>query len=183
MRKLQMVCTGGVAVALLLALAAPAAAQETEPAPEAVSIEGTVVGEHWIDETAPACDPDTSWRFSSAGAGQLSDIGEVDYFLTQCTVFDAEGGGTDSIYDDATTTFTTADGDTLVVVQQFSGGEVFVDDAGAFTGFTLEGTWEAIGGTGRFAHAAGNGSIDGTADIPGEIVLDLTGEITYDAPG
>jgi len=50
MRKLQMACTGGVAVALLLALAAPAAAQETEPSPEAleptqaVPIEGTVVG-------------------------------------------------------------------------------------------------------------------------------------------
>ncbi len=96
-----------------------------------------VVGEHWIDETAPACDPGTSWRFSSAGAGQLSDIGEVDYFLTHCTVFDAESGGADSIYDDATTTFTTVDGDTLVVVHQFSSTEVFVDDAGQFTGVTL----------------------------------------------
>jgi len=94
-------------------------------------------------------------------------------------VFDAESRGADSIYDDATTTFTTADGDTLVVVHQFSSTEVFVDDAGAFTGFTLEGTWEAVGGAGRFRTAAGNGSMDGAADIPGEIVLDLTGEITY----
>jgi hypothetical protein len=59
---------------------------------------------------------------------------------------------------------------------------VFVDEAGALTGFTLEGTWEAVGGTGRFTFAAGNGSIDAAADIPGEIVLNLTGEITTDAP-
>jgi hypothetical protein len=182
MRTLQMACTAGVAVALLLALAAPAAAQETEPAPEAVSIEGTVVGEHWIDETAPACDAGTSWRFSSAGAGQLWGIGEVDYFLTHCTVFDAESSGFGSVHDDTTTTFTTADGDTLAVAHQFIRRMVFEDDAGAVTGFTLDGTWEAVGGTGRFTHAAGNGSMEGFVDIPpGEIVLNLIGEITYDA--
>jgi hypothetical protein len=31
-------------------------------------------------------------------------------------------------------------------------------------------------------HAAGTGTIVGTADIPGDIVLDYTGEITLDAP-
>jgi hypothetical protein len=178
-----MACTGGVAVALMLALAAPAVAQEAEPAPEAVPIEGAVVGDHWIDETAPACDlPDTSWRFSSAGAGELSDIGEVDYYLTHCTVFDAATGGADSTYYDAMTTFTTADGDTLAVVHQFSSSEVFVGDEGQFTGFTLEGTWEAVGGSGRFMFAAGSGSMDGAADIPGEMVINLTGGITLDAP-
>jgi len=178
MAKSRMALTCIAASALLLAFAAPAAAQEAEPIP----IEGTVVGEHWIDETAPACDAGTAWRFSSAGAGQLSGIGEVDYFLTHCTVFDAESGGADSTYDDTTTMFTTADGDTLAVVHQFGSSEVFVDEAGEFTGFTLEGTWEAVGGTGRFTHATGNGSIDGAADIPGDIVFDVAGEVTYDAP-
>jgi hypothetical protein len=59
---------------------------------------------------------------------------------------------------------------------------VFVDDDGNFTGFTNEGTWEAVGGTGRFMHAAGAGTMKSAADIPGDIVLDFTGEITLDPP-
>ena len=70
MRTLRMICTGGVAVALMLALAAPAAAQETESAPEAVSMEGTLVGAQWPDVTAPACDlPGTAWRFKIVASG------------------------------------------------------------------------------------------------------------------
>ena len=181
MGRLKMVCTGGVAVALLLALAAPAAAQEAEPAPEAVSMEGTLVGAHWPDETAPACDlPDTSWRFKIVVSGQLSGLGEVEAFTTHCTVFDAEGGAA-TLYD-RMTMLTTADGDTLAVVHDLPTSEVFDDDDGNFTGFTNEGTWEAVGGTGRFMHAAGTGTLAGAADIPGDIVLDFTGEITTDAP-
>ena len=60
---------------------------------------------------------------------------------------------------------------------------MFVDDAGVFTGFTLEGTWEAVGGTGRSSTASGSGSMTGAADIPGEFVLDLTGAVSYDAGG
>jgi hypothetical protein len=177
MRRLQMVGTGGVVIALLGALAAPAAAQETVP------IEGTLIGDHWIDESAPACDlPDTSWRFYNNGAGQLSGLGEVELFTTHCTIFDPESGGVDSTYYHRTTMFTTADGDTLAVVHQIPSTEVFLDDAGNFTGFTLKGTWEAVGGTGRFTHAAGSGTIEGTADIPGDIVLDLTGEVTLGRP-
>jgi hypothetical protein len=177
MRKLQMAGIGGVAVALLLALAAPAAAQETE----AVPIEGTLVGAHWPDETAPACDlPDTSWRFKIVVSGQLSGLGEVEAFTTHCTIFDAESGA--ATYYDRMTMLTTAEGDTLAVVHDFPGGEVFVGDDGQFTGFTLDGTWEAVGGTGRFMHAAGTGTLVGAADIPGDIVLDFTGEITLDAP-
>ena len=182
MGKLKMVCTGGVSVALLLALAAPAAAQEAEPAPEAVSMEGTLVGAHWPDETAPACDlPDTSWRFKIVVSGQLSGLGEVEAFTTQCTIFDAESGAAPTYYD-RMTMLTTADGDTLAVVHDLPTTEVFVGDEGQFTGFTLDGTWEAVGGTGRFMHAAGTGTLAGAADIPGDIVLDFTGEITLDPP-
>jgi len=173
MRKLQMACTGGVAMALVLALAAPAVAQESEP----VSLEGTLVGAHWPDMTAPACDlPDTTWRFKIVVAGQLSGLGEVEAYTTHCTFLDA------LTYYDRMTMFTTADGDLLAVVHDFPTTEVFVDDEGEFTGFTLDGTWEAVGGTGRFMHAAGSGTMKGAADIPGDIVLDFTGEITLDPP-
>jgi hypothetical protein len=172
-----MACTGVVAVALTLALAAPAVAQETESASEAVSMEGTLVGAHWPDETAPACDlPDTSWRFKIVVSGQLAGLGEVEAYSTHCTIFDAE------TYYNRMTMFTTVDGDLLAVVHDLPTTEVFVGDEGQFTGFTLDGTWEAVGGTGRFMHAAGTGTMAGAADIPGDIVLDFTGEITLDPP-
>ena len=111
----------------------------------------------------------------------LDGLGEVEAFTTQCTIFDPEGGADTTLYN-RMTMLTTADGDTLAVVHDFPTSEVFVDDDGNFTGFTLEGTWEAVGGTGRFMHAAGAGTMKGAADIPGDIVLDFTGEITLDPP-
>ncbi len=50
-------------------------------------IEGTVMGEHGPpDFTAPGCPEWAEWRYSSAGAGQMSHLGRVEYSLTQCTV-------------------------------------------------------------------------------------------------
>ena len=146
-------------------------------------IEGTLVGDHWINPMAPACDlPDTSWRFFSNGVGQLSGLGEVEAYTTHCTVFDEASGGADSTYYHRTTMFTTAAGDTLAVVHDIPTSEVFVGDDGNFTGFTLDGTWEAVGGSGRFTYATGSGTFYAAADIPGDIVLDFTGEITLDPP-
>ncbi len=182
MRWLRMTCTGVTVVALLLALAAPAVAQETESASETVSMEGTLVGAQWPDETSPACDlPGTIWRFKIVTSGELSGLGEVEAYMTHCTVFDPESGVPPTYYN-AITMFKTADGDMLAAVHDIPTTELFVDDEGQFTGFTLEGTWEAVGGTGRFMHAAGTGTIVGSADIPGDITLDYTGEITLDAP-
>mgnify|MGYP001811797519 FL=1 len=59
---------------------------------------------------------------------------------------------------------------------------MFVGDDGNFTGFTLDGTWEAEGGTGRFVYAHGGGPLSGAADIPGAITLDFAGEISLDPP-
>ena len=182
MRTVRMACTGAVAVTLLLALAAPAAAQEAESAPEAVSMEGTLVGAHWPDVTAPACDlPGTAWRFKIVASGELSGLGEVEAYMTHCTVYDPESGAPPTYYE-AMTTLETAEGDMLSVVHAIPTTEVFVSDDGQPTGFRLDGTWEAVGGTGRFMHAAGTGTIVGAADVPGDIVLDYTGEITLDAP-
>jgi hypothetical protein len=189
MRTLQKVLTVIAVGVLSVALAAPAAAQETEAAPEAmepavaVPIEGNRIGDHWVDETAPACEPGASWRFSSAGSGQLSELGEVGYYLTHCTVFDAESGGANSAYSNPITTFTTADGETLAVVHSFGPTEVFADADGNLTGFALNGTWDAAGGSGRFMSASGSGSLSCSADIPGDMVCDVSGEIAYDAAG
>ena len=101
--------------------------------------------------------------------------------MTHCTIYDAESGALPTYYDEMTT-FKTADGDILSVVHDIPTSEVFVGDEGQPTGFSLDGTWEAVGGTGRFMHAAGTGTIFAAADIPGDIVLDYTGEITLDAP-
>ena len=180
MRNLRMVCVGGMAVAVLLALAAPAAAQETESAP--LPMEGTLVGPQWPDVTAPACDlPGTAWRFKIVAAGEISGLGEVEVYMTHCTLYDPESGAPPTYYD-RMTTFETADGDMLSVVHDFPTTEVFVDDDGQPAGFRLDGTWEAVGGTGRFMHAAGTGTIVGAADIPGDITLDFTGEVALDPP-
>jgi hypothetical protein len=180
MRTLRMVGAGGTAIALVLMLAAPAATQEADPGP--VSMEGTLVGAHWPDVTAPACDlPGTAWRFKIVASGELSGLGDVETYMTHCTVYDPESGVPPTYYE-AMTTFETAEGDMLSVVHAIPTTEVFVGDDGQPTGFRLDGTWEAVGGTGRFMHAAGTGTIVGTADMPGDIVLDYTGEITLDAP-
>lgn len=182
MRTLQVLGTCG-ATTLALALAAPAIAQEAEPMSEPMGMDGTLVGDHWIDPAAPACDlPDTSWRFYNTGTGELSGVGEVQAFSTHCTIFDEESGGANSTYYHRTTVFTTADGDTISVVHDIPTTEVFVGDDGNFTGFTLDGTWEAVGGTGRFVFANGSGTLYGAADIPGAITLDFTGEISLEAP-
>jgi hypothetical protein len=178
MRTLQAVGTCG-AVALALVLAAPAVAQEAEP----MAMDGTLTGDHWIDPLAPACDqPETSWRFYNTGTGELAGVGAVEAFSTHCTIFDEESGGANSTYYHRSTVFTTADGDTISVVHDIPTTEVFVGDDGNFTGFTLDGTWEAVGGTGRFVNANGSGTLFGAAEIPGPIAVDFTGEISLEPP-
>ena len=108
----------------------------------------------------------------------MSHLGRVDYFLTQCTVFDFED--LTATFGNGTITFTAANGDTLVIAQ-IGSSETLLDDSGAFIGFTVEGTWEAVGGTGRFANATGSGLIDGMGDIPGDMTLDFAGKIAYNA--
>ncbi len=166
-----------VVTMLSLGIATPALAGNNRPDHE-VPIKGTVVGEHWIDPAAPDCEPGTAdWQFYSSGTGQMSHLGRVDYFLTQCTSAALSTG---------TITFTAANGDTLVIAQATTSEIV-----GDLAGFMVEGTWTAVGGTGRFAHASGSGSMDGIGDIPGgDTVFDLpdgaavfnfAGTIDYDA--
>ena len=183
MRRSQIARTGAVALVLVLASAATAAAQEAEPAPEAISwfaqstpIEGTLVGEHWIDTEAPGCDPGTSWRFGSEGTGQIAGVGEVDFVLTQCAVFDLEvGTGT---FGDGAVTFTTADGDTLEIAQLGHGGIVPGPDGPI--GWTYGAIWDAVGGTGRFEGASGYGWLAGVGDVGYDALYSFHGNLEYD---
>jgi hypothetical protein len=177
--------SGALALALLLAAIAPAAAQDQESMPEAapwstiaVPIEGTLVGEHSVDMEAPGCAPGTSWRFNSSGTGQIAGVGDVEFVLTQCTVFDPETGtGT---FGDGTITFTTTDGDTLEIAQAGRAGAV-PGSEGAMVGWTMGGTWDGVSGTGVFANASGHGWVGGVGDIPGPALYSFGGNIEYEA--
>lgn len=167
-----------VIAVLVLGFATPAAAADEVP------IKGTVLGDHWIDPSAPGCEPGTAdWEFYSSGTGQMSHLGRVEYFLRQCTVFNPEQG---TAVSSGTIMFTAANNDTLVVAQEMNSQII-----GDFAGFTLEATWTVVDGTGRFTHATGSGSMDGVGDIPGgDALFDLpdgaaqlnfVGKIAYDA--
>lgn len=179
----------GVATLALMATAAPVMATRGQP-DRMVPIKGTVTGEHWIVPMAEDCvDSDGAvdwWRFSSAGSGQMSHLGTVDYFLTQCTYIVPPAGPVSG----GTITFTAANDDTLVVAQSMQSeiiGEFPEPDA-----FTVTGGWDVVSGTGRFTSATGSGMLDGIGDIPngvpyfdelpdGLAQFNFHGEIAYDA--
>jgi len=161
---------------LSLALAAPAAAGVDRP------IKGTVIGGGGPDVEAPGCPGTPIWRFNSPGTGNVSHLGKVDSFLTHCTYPDLTFG-------EGTITFTAANGDELVIAQEGSCLPI-LDESANFLGYTCEATWTAVGGSGRFAHATGSGTLDIVGDVPGgdtlfgldgEMRVDIAGTIAYDA--
>jgi hypothetical protein len=159
------------ALALLLASTVPAVAQEADPAPDAAvwsalanPIEGTLTGEHSVNPEAPDCPPGSSWRFDSSGSGSITDLGDVDFVLTQCTVFDPEAGA--GTFGHGTLTLTTAEGDTLVLAQAGHAGGV--PGAEGLIGWTMGGHWDVASGTGQFEGVSGHGWIGGLGDIPGD---------------
>ena len=176
-----------ILLVLTLGLAAPAQAGRAHPVP----IKATVSGEHWV--APPDCDG-AFQKWSSAGTGQMSHLGKVNYVLEQCTYF-GEPFPPDYVYGEGTITFTAANGDTLVIAQEGTGEIVF--DGPNTVGFLGEGTWTVVEGegTGRFANANGEGSMDFLGDIPetsggigtvfglpdGIAVLNFKGAITYNA--
>lgn len=169
-----------VITVLVLAYATPAVAGPQVP------IKGTVLGEHGPpDFTAPGCPEWALWRYSSHGVGQMSHLGRVKYTLSQCTVTGPDGIGAS----EGMVTFTAANGDELVIKHAML--SQLIGESEPPDGFTFVGTWQADGGTGRFAHATGQGTLDGVGDIlNGEAIFDLPdgiaqfnfhGEIAYDA--
>ncbi len=170
--------TAGVAVLLILASVMPASAAHHQTSRE-VPIKGTVSGLHEVEgEVAPG----QTWQFFSWGEGQMSHLGRVDFSLQQTSSFDENF----IVVSSGTITFTAANRDTLVIAH-----EVESEIVGNFDGFTIEGNWAVVDGSGRFANATGHGTIDAVGDIPGEVTMfglaegtakfDLKGTISYDA--
>lgn len=174
---------------LVVVLAPPATAAHEEP------IRGSVMGEHSPpDFTDAACAAaGYLWRFSSTGegkVGQMSHLGRIAaYDLTQCSV-----PGPDGIMSAGMITFTAANGDELFIEHTMRSEVVGDFPSGPVYGFTFVGTWEAVGGTGRFVHATGAGTLDGAGDVPdgmtvfdgipdGLMLTNLTGTIAYDRSG
>lgn len=144
-----------VVIMLLVAAAAtPAVAAGDRP------IKGTVVGEHGPpDFDAPGCPEWGVWRYSSAGEGHMSHLGKVEYSLTQCTM---PGPVTTS---EGTITFLAANGDELWLEHTMFGH--LVGTLEHPDGFTFEGEWAAVGGTGRFTNATGSGELYGAGNVYG----------------
>lgn len=144
------------------------------------------------DVTGPGCvaDPSLVWRFSRDGTGQLSHLGSVGIALSHCTyVVPDASGAFRAVFRDGTITFTAANRDTLVLA--YTGTTEALMGPGGFTGYTAEGTWTVVDGTGRFTHATGSGWFDVVGDVPGGDTLfglpdgfdrwSFGGTIAYDA--
>ena len=161
------------------AFAAPAAAGPERP------IKGTVLGEHGPPDTsAPGCPEWAEWRYSSAGEGQISHLGRVEYSLTQCTA-----PGPAGVASAGTITFTAANGDELLITHTML-SQMVAEPGAPPDGFVFEGAWTAVGGTGRFTSASGSGDLHGVGNIFGVVdpsvpeglmQINLVGTIDYDA--
>lgn len=167
-------------VVVVMAGVSPASGKGHEP--KEVPFKGTTVSVEWgrflpEDPDFPAeCDGYT-WYFFASGTGNVTHLGKVDFELGHCT---AEISEEFVVWEGGTITFTAANGDTLEIAESGE-SELFFPNPGPPTGFTYVGEWEVVDGTGRFVHAAGSGDFDGFGDIPGDVVIDFTGMISYDA--
>ena len=175
--------TSSLVVLLALAAAVPASAQ----APDGVPIQGSTVSADGMlpPQDAPGfpdCPAGTMWRYVSEGSGRLSHLGQVDVFVTHCSVFDeATGSGS---FGSGTMTFTAANGDTLVLAQSGTFQLVGDPSSGEFLS-EIEGEWTVVGGSGRFLDSSGSGHLVALGDLlagdNGVTAARFDGMIHYDA--
>lgn len=168
------------ALLIVLASASPALGGNKEP--REVPLKGATVsveqgrifpGEPGFPEE---CDG-YAWYFFASGTGNVTHLGKVDFELGHCTTEISEQL---TEWEGGTITFTAANGDTLEIAESGE-SELFFPNPGPPTGFTYVGEWEVVDGNGRFEDATGSGDFDGFGAIPGDLVIDITGTISYDA--
>ena len=104
-----------ILLALLLVAVGSSAAWTANAGPvRDVPIKGVVAGADEIDFTAPGCPSGTSWSFETAGTGNVSHLGRVDFMLNNCTTVQPSG----DITIDGGITFSGANGDMLTITHQ-----------------------------------------------------------------
>lgn len=132
---------------LLAVLAGPAAAAD----PARPFKGGGTGADSMSDPTG--CPANSAWRYTSVGSGTFTHLGNATFVVTHCSWFT---GPTSGGFGPGTITFTAANGDRLVV-QDWGTFELTMGPDGPVTSdVTLY--WEVMpGGTGRFAHASGQG--------------------------
>lgn len=158
------------AMALALAVAVPAAAADPVR-PFKASGSG-------VDAmSAPAgCPAWAQWRYESTGTMYVTHLGLTSYHVSHCS---AMTDGPRGIFGAGTMTYTAANGDTLVL-RDWGTFDLTLGSGGAPERSDIALEFEVIGGTGRFADAAGSGHGDGYSVLTsGKTTMVLWGEIAY----
>ena len=118
--------------------------------------------------------PGTFLVGTTTGKGNSSPMGAISVVATDCPVTQ---DGVNYSFSNGVLTITAANGDTLTASYQGS------LQPNATTGLhSLAGNYSVTGGTGRFANAAGSGSLQGTLNLttqPAQGQLDMSGLLTY----
>ena len=170
----RLIITSAAALLLVLAAALPAAAAD-----HARPFHGSWTSADEYDFAAPGCPAGTFLRFSTTGTAEFTHLGLTRVQITHCTHVDmaAFTGG----WETSVITLVAANGDRLVL-----------SDEGTFTltpnpsgpppaSRAVNTTaWHVTSGTGRFAHADGQGT--GWSDdnmLTGMQEFHMTGWISY----
>jgi hypothetical protein len=171
-----------MAVALVLAVAAPAIAGDGSagavPFRATFTTLQTGMDSSGSDPNAARCDPPAvgpaGWFSTFDGRGNSTHLGRYSEHNTHCAY---ATGPTTGYFDEGLSTITAANGDTLTL----SYGGTWVLDVTAGTSTVTE-TWTITGGTGRFLHSSGSGTLDLVQSlVTGAGTGHMTGEIAYDS--
>jgi len=172
-----------MAVALVLAVAAPAIAGNGSagaalPFQATFTTLQTGMDRSGEDPGAGRCDPlavdPAAWFSTFEGHGNSTHLGRYSEHNTHCSY---ATGPTAGYFDEGLSTITAANGDTLTL----SYGGTWVLDPAAGTSTVTE-DWTITGGTGRFLHASGSGTLDLVQSLStGAGTGHMRGEIAYEA--
>jgi hypothetical protein len=129
----------------------------------------------------PACPAGTAWRYFAEGQGTFTHLGAMQTSMPHCTALTEFVGGdpTAGTFGSGRITLTAANGDELWL-SQWGTWQIEMTATGPLSMVDLY--WTAVGGTGRFASATGDGTGVAVSDIVANTTVGtFTGTITYDS--